>query len=155
MRGMRGSEGQRPHREGQFCLLGSLCPRGLHAQHCLGIPLPTGRAPALVTCRGEPRFLLQGGPSSHPWVRDRSMAPATRQPQSQHEQKAQTTAAGKWVVKRGSLLAKGQEGPVQNKGGTVHQQATPGGGLSQPRNTRLLARNNGMCRTYTRHSQSW
>lgn len=25
--------GQRPRQEGQFCLLGSLCPRGLHAQH--------------------------------------------------------------------------------------------------------------------------
>ena len=83
------------------------------------------------------------------------MALATRQPQPQHEQKAQATAVGKWVVRRQSLLAQGQEGPIQDKGGTAHQQAAPGGGLSQPRNTRLLAQDNAICGAYTRHPQLW
>lgn len=38
---------------------------------CLGIPSPAGGAPALVTFLGEPRFLLQGGPSSVLGKRDR------------------------------------------------------------------------------------
>lgn len=39
--------------------------------------------------------------------------------------RAQATAVGKWILKRGSLLTKGQEGPIQDKGGTAHQQEVP------------------------------
>lgn len=40
--------------------------------------------------------------------------------------KAQATAVAKWIVRRGSLLTKEQEGPRQDKGGTAQQQEVPG-----------------------------
>lgn len=55
---------------------------------CLGIPSPAGGAPALITFLGEPRFPLQGGPSSALGKRDRMLAPAMRIPQPQHGQES-------------------------------------------------------------------
>lgn len=83
-------------REGQFCLLGSLCPRGLHAQHLrLGIPSPAGGAPALVTFLGEPRFLFQEEPSSQHWARETEcMASAIRRSQPQHGQESPGNSSG-------------------------------------------------------------
>lgn len=130
---MRGSEGSALTRRVSSVSLAAYAPVASTPSTCLGIPPPPGGVPALVTCLGEPRFLLQGGPSSHPWVRDRSMALATRQPQAQNEQKAQATAAGKWVVRRGSLLAQEQEGPpVQDKGGTPISRQPQGEGFRSP-----------------------
>lgn len=39
--------------------------------------------------------------------------------------KVQATALGKWILRKSSLLAKGQEGPSQDKGGKAHQQELP------------------------------
>lgn len=131
---MRVREGQQPPRKRfNSVSLVAYAPVASTPSTCLGIPSPAGGVPALVTCLGEPRFLLQGGPSSHHWARDRFMAPATRRPQPRREQKAQATAVGKWIVRRGSLLAKRQEEPIWDKGGMVHQHVVPGRGLSQPR----------------------
>lgn len=122
---MRVREEQHPQ-EGQFCLLGNLCPRGLHAQHLPWDSLACWRGPGSghiswgtqVSSPGRAQLTALG-------KTDRVRA-TSHQEVSTSAWRAQATAVGKWILRRGSLLTKGQEGPIQDKGGTAHQQEVPG-----------------------------
>lgn len=144
-------EGQRP-REGQLCLLGSLCPRGLHAQHLPWDSLASWRGPGSghiswgtqVSSPGRAQ-LSAGQERQTAWHQPRGGLNLSM------GKKAQATAVAKWIVRRGSLLTKEQEGPRQDKGGRPSSRKSQGGGLSQPRDTRLLAQDNSIYGAYTRH----
>lgn len=119
-------EGQRP-REGQLCLLGSLCPRGLHAQHLPWDSLARWRGPG----SGHISWGTQvSSPGRAQLSTGQERQTAWHQPRGGLNlsvgRKAQATSVGKWIVRRGSLLTKGQEGPRQDKGGTAQQQQVPG-----------------------------
>lgn len=120
-------EEQRP-REGQFCLLGSLCPRGLHAQHLPWDSLACWRGPGFGHVSWRTQLSFPG--------RAQLTALGKRDKSARHQssgdlnlsmgRRAQATEVGKWILRRGSLLTKGQEGPIQDKGGTAHQQEVQG-----------------------------
>lgn len=125
-------EGQRP-REGQLCLLGSLCPRGLHAQHLPWDSLARWRGPG----SGHISWGTQvSSPGRAQLSTGQERQTAWHQPRGGLNlsvgRKAQATSVGKWIVRRGSLLTKGQEGPRQDKGGTAQQQEVPLEGFLSP-----------------------
>lgn len=121
--------GQRPQ-EGQCSVSSAVyAPVASTPSTCLGLPSPAGGAPALLTQLGEPRFLLQGGPSSHSSRQERQNAWHQLRGGlnlSMREKAQATVALGTWTVRRESLLAKRQEGLAQNKEGKAHQQEVPG-----------------------------
>lgn len=111
---------------------------------CLGIPSPAGGAPALVTCLGEPRVLLQGGPSAQHWARETDcMAPAPRRPQPQHGLESPGNSLRQVDLEKIVPLGKRARGPITRQRREGPSAGTPReGGLSQPRDTRLLAQSN-------------
>lgn len=79
------------------------------------------------------------------------MAPATRRPQPQHGQESPGNSCSQVDREKRVPLDKEQEGPRQDKGGRPSSRKSQGGGLSQPRDTRLLAQDNSIYGVYTRH----
>lgn len=128
-------KGGRPCSGGSvLCLLDSLCPVASRPAPAWD-SLACWRGP----CLREPRFLLQGGPSSQPWARATGY---------QHQppgglnlsmgRKTRAVALGKVIVRTEPLLAAGQEGLSPGRGEGPSAETPRKGGLSLPRGYQAL-----------------
>lgn len=116
------SEGEAaPPRGSVLCLLSSLCPRGLHAQHLPWDSLACWRGPSSDHVLGNPGLFFRESPA-HSTGQDRQIA--CHQPLGglnlSMGRNAQATTLGKWILRKGSLFPQGQEGPSQYKGRKAH-----------------------------------
>lgn len=140
-------------REGQFSVsLVAIAPVASTPSTCLGTPSPAGGAPALITQLGEPRFLLQGGPSSQLRAGETDcMAPAPRSPPPQHEWESPGNSLGHVDHERRVPLGTAREAVVRQRREGPSTGSPGEGGLSQPRNTGLLAQGSSTYGAYARH----
>lgn len=126
---MRVSEVRHLQRRPALCHLKSLCPRGLHAQHLPWDSFANWRDPGSGHMfPGTQVFSSREGPA---YSTGQERPIAWHQPPGGLNlsvgRKAQATALGKEIVRRERLLAKGQEGPLQDRGRKdFHQQEVPG-----------------------------
>lgn len=132
--------GRRP-REGHFSVsLVAIAPVASTPSTCLGTPSPAGGAPALITQLGEPRYLLQGGPSSQLQAGQTDcMAPAPRRPPPQHGWGSPGNSPGH-VDRESPSWQNAKRGRRETKKGRPIDRKSREGGLSQPRDTGLMAR---------------
>lgn len=147
------SEERGSAREGQFSVSCSLCPRGLHAQHLPWEPFASLQGPGFDQMFWETQVSSPG--KAHITAlgkRDRWHGTNLHETSTSVWAAMPRLALGKWLLRKGSLLTQGQEGPSENKEGKTHLAGSPSlRRLSQPEDIRLLAEGDPIYGAYTRH----